>query len=211
MAKKPETRLRKLRDILNELEQSKPVAKRKLETWLEQDYARVEDDWQQQLQLREELKDKPLAVKAYEELLHKANFWEARAQRASKNRHKSHAALRLRADSAFERALEYLEEQHSLDYSLQQWFDRDLDFSADGALNCCTGAVPLAVTTRSADRQGDGIRGALLTKREVTIGVLESVIRELERDLTVSTQEVASEQLRIDAKLSAFLKRLDED
>ena len=45
----------------------------------------------------------------------------------------------------------------------------------------------------------------------MTIGVLESVICELERDLTVSTQEIAAEQLRGEAKLSAFLKRLDED
>ena len=119
--------------------------------------------------------------------------------------------LRLRADSAFEKALEYLEDQHILDYALQQWFDRDLDFSAEGTLNCCAGAVPLPVTTRSADRQGDGIRGAMLTKREVTIGVLESVIRELEREITVSTQEIEAEQLRSEAKLSAFLKRLDED
>ena len=211
MAKNPETRLLKLREILAQLEQSMPVAKRKIAAWLEQDYERVEEQWEQQLQLRQELKDKPLAVNVYERLLHKANFWEARAQRASKNGHKSYAALRSRADSAFEKALEYLEEQHSLDYSLQQWFDRDLDFSADGALNCCAGAVPLAVTTRSADRQGDGIKGAMLTKREVTIGVLESVIRELERELTVSTQEIEAERLRMETKLSAFLNRLDED
>lgn len=212
MGHKAETRLAKLRNIANQLHQSKPVAKRTLETWLEDDYKFIEQEWQQQQALRRELKNKPAAVTQYEKLLQKANFWEGRAQAASRKKHLSAAALRSSADKAFERALEFLEEAASADYGLCEWFDRELDFTATGALQACAGAVPLPVTSRSADRQGLGILGNMRTKREITLSVVEHVIREIERELGRTEAEAIEEDRRDKAQFEAWIARsLDEE
>ena len=42
-----------------------------LQTWLSEDeYAQVDIEWQEQLEIREELKDKPSELKRYEEKPH---------------------------------------------------------------------------------------------------------------------------------------------
>jgi hypothetical protein len=46
------------------------VQNRQLQTWLSEDeYTQLEAEWQEQLELREELKDKPSDLKRYEEKL----------------------------------------------------------------------------------------------------------------------------------------------
>lgn len=46
---------------------------RQLQTWLADDeYSQIEAEWQEQLQVREELKDKPNELKRYEEKLKEA-------------------------------------------------------------------------------------------------------------------------------------------
>tara|TARA_B100000780_G_scaffold254602_1_gene202834 strand:- start:145 stop:285 length:141 start_codon:yes stop_codon:yes gene_type:complete len=46
------------------------VQNRQLQTWLsENEYVQIEVEWQEQLELREELKDKPSDLKRYEEKL----------------------------------------------------------------------------------------------------------------------------------------------
>ena len=46
---------------------------RQLQTWLSEDeYAQVDIEWQEQLELREELKDKPDELKRYEDKLKEA-------------------------------------------------------------------------------------------------------------------------------------------
>ena len=46
------------------------VQNRHLQTWLSTDqYTQIEAEWQEQLKLREELKDKPSELKGYEEKL----------------------------------------------------------------------------------------------------------------------------------------------
>ena len=54
---------------------------RQLQTWLSEDeYAQIEAEWQEQLELREELKDKPSDLKRYEEKLREATFNYNRAE-----------------------------------------------------------------------------------------------------------------------------------
>lgn len=63
-------RLRKLDDIAIRLKSIENVQNRQLQTWLTEDeYAQIEAEWQEQLELREELKDKPSELKRYEEKL----------------------------------------------------------------------------------------------------------------------------------------------
>jgi hypothetical protein len=49
------------------------VQNRQLQTWLSEDeYAQLEAEWHEKLELREELKDKPSNLKRYEEKLKQA-------------------------------------------------------------------------------------------------------------------------------------------
>ena len=48
---------------------------RQLQTWLcDDEYAQIETEWQEQLELREELKDKPSDLQRYEEKLKQATL-----------------------------------------------------------------------------------------------------------------------------------------
>jgi len=60
-------RLAKLEAIADKLKRGENVQNRQLQTWLSEDeYAQIEAEWQEQLALRERLKDKPSDLKSYE-------------------------------------------------------------------------------------------------------------------------------------------------
>jgi len=68
-------RLDKLEAIADRLTRGENVQNRQLQTWLSEDeYAQIEAEWQEQLALRSELKDKPSELKRYEEKLKQATF-----------------------------------------------------------------------------------------------------------------------------------------
>ena len=68
-------RLNKLVGIANKLKRGENVQNRQLQTWLsEEKYAQIEAEWQEQLELRDELKDKPSDLKRYEDKLREATF-----------------------------------------------------------------------------------------------------------------------------------------
>ena len=62
---------------------------RQLQTWLsEEEYEQLDYEWQEQLELRSELKDKPSDLKRYEEKLKQATFKYNRAEGySSKGKH----------------------------------------------------------------------------------------------------------------------------
>ena len=63
-------RLAKLEAIAEKLKRGENVQNRQLQTWLsEQEYEQLDYEWQEQLELRSELKDKPSDLKRYEEKL----------------------------------------------------------------------------------------------------------------------------------------------
>ena len=73
--------LNKLEAIAEKLQRGENVQNRQLQTWLSEDeYAHLELEWQEQLELREELKDKPSDLKRYEEKLREATFNYNRAE-----------------------------------------------------------------------------------------------------------------------------------
>ena len=82
-------RLAKLEAIADKLKRGENVQNRQLQTWLSDDeYAQIEAEWQEQLELREELKDKPSDLKRYEEKLKQASFHYNRAEGySSKGKH----------------------------------------------------------------------------------------------------------------------------
>ena len=60
-------RLNKLEGIADKLKRGENVQNRQLQTWLnEEEYQQLEYEWQEQLELRNELKDKPSDLKRYE-------------------------------------------------------------------------------------------------------------------------------------------------
>jgi len=66
-------RLSKLEAIATKLKRGENVQNRQLQTWLgEDEYAQIEVEWEEQLELREELKDKPDELKRYEDKLKEA-------------------------------------------------------------------------------------------------------------------------------------------
>lgn len=74
-------RLRKLEGIADKLKRRENVQNRQLQTWLsEEEYEQLEHEWQEQLELRSELKDKPSDLKQYEEKLKQATFNYNRAE-----------------------------------------------------------------------------------------------------------------------------------
>ena len=59
-------RLRKLEGIADKLKRGENVQNRQLQKWLsEEEYAQLEYDWKEQLELRSELKEKPSNLKRY--------------------------------------------------------------------------------------------------------------------------------------------------
>ena len=76
-----EKRLTKLEAIAEKLNCGENVQNRLLQTWLgEDEYAQIEAEWQEQIKLRKELKDKPTDLKRYEEKLREATFNFNRAE-----------------------------------------------------------------------------------------------------------------------------------
>ena len=62
-------RLAKLEAIAEKLKRGENVQNRQLQTWLsEEEYEQFGYEWQEQLELRNELKDKPSDLKRYEEI-----------------------------------------------------------------------------------------------------------------------------------------------
>jgi len=82
-------RLAKLEAIAEKLKHGKNVQNRQLQTWLsEEEYEQFEYEWQEQIELRSELKDKPSELKRYEEKLKQATFNYNRAgSYSSKGKH----------------------------------------------------------------------------------------------------------------------------
>jgi len=74
-------RLAKLETIADKLKRGENVQNRQLQTWLSDDeYAQLEYEWQEQLELRSELQDKPSDLKRYEEKLKQVTFNYNRAE-----------------------------------------------------------------------------------------------------------------------------------
>ena len=82
-------RLARLEAIAEKLKRGENVQNRQLQTWLsDEEYTQLEYEWQEQIGLREELKDKPSELKRYEEKLKQATFNYNRAEGySSKGKH----------------------------------------------------------------------------------------------------------------------------
>jgi hypothetical protein len=123
-------RLKKLEAIAEKLKREEIVQNRQLQTWLsEYEYAQIKAEWQEQLELREELKDKPSDLKRYEEKLRVATFNYNLAEGYSSNgKYSTAKKFYNKSESLCKDALDILQEILHYDSSLCIWFDRSISF-----------------------------------------------------------------------------------
>jgi hypothetical protein len=198
-------RLAKLDEIAARLKRGENVQNRQLQNWLTADeYAQIEAEWQEQRELREELKGKPSELKRYEDKLKEAIMMRNRSD-AYHRKGKKAAAYKLdgKCESLCEDALEILQEIVAADASLQTWFDRNLDFGHGSLIDSSLGNLPRLVTSRSIDKQGDDSR--IVKKIDVKISVVERAIDALKngdvdlgRDGKKTTRKQLDEFLKLD-------------
>ena len=193
----------KLDGILDELRRGENVQNRRLATWLtEVEYEGFESDWESQLQIREELRDKPYELKRYEDKLKKAIFNYCRAEGYStKGKQSTAKKFYNSSESLCEDAFEILQELVDADASLHMWFDRGLDFGHGSLVDASLGNLPRVITSRSLDRQTTDSR--LMSKRPVKIAAVEWAISAL---LAVEPVDKEEQKERESAQVAEFLK-----
>lgn len=127
--------------------------------------------WQEQLDIRAEMKNKPAVVVEYEQRLKEAMFSYNKAEGYNGSTKKkarrdatgvaTHTRLYRRAETLFEKAFESLREAWERDESLALWFDRELRL--DTGLDAIN--APRVVTSKSLDKiPGQGYERMLRTK-----------------------------------------------
>lgn len=194
--------LAKARMLLDKLENSKKVSIRDLRAALGnegvEDY---ESRWQAELDRRKLFEQKPDEIKKYEALVHEGDFLENRADGA---KGKTAITLRNRAETKYERAIEYLEEIIEGDANLRVWFDRDLNFDAGTAtLGLDRDSIARTVTSRSAFKASSGM-AAKYSKEDIKKQVLTDAIDNAHRMTTAAQTEI------VKRKLAALMKRQNE-
>ena len=197
-AKRPD----KLEAIADKLKRGENVQNRQLQTWLSEDeYEQLEYEWQDQLELRSELKDKPSDLKRYEEKLKQATFNYNRAEGySSKGKHLTAKKFYNKSESLCEDALEILQEILHYDASLRVWFDRDISFEVGRDLSADIVSLPRLVTSRSHEKLSDDSR--LTSKQNVKLAEVERAIYNIGRDAAPAYKDDKS-------KLDKFLNTDD--
>ena len=182
LAKDETTKLSKLEGIAEKLKRGDNVQNRQLQTWLSEDeYAQVDIEWQEQLEIREELKDKPDELERYEKKLKQATFYYNRAEGySSKGKHTTAKTFCSKSESVCEDALEILQEILHYDGYLRIWFDRDISFSVGEGLSADIVSLPRLVTSRSNERLNEDSR--ITSKKSVKLTVVERAIDAVGRD-----------------------------
>ena len=191
-------RLAKLETIADKLKRGENVQNRQLQTWLSEDeYAQIEAEWQEQLELRVELKEKPSDLKRYEEKLKQATFNYNRAEGySSKGKYSTAKKFYNKCESLCEEALEKLQEILHYDSTLRVWFDRDISFEVGSSLSADIVSLPRLVTSRSHEKLSDDSR--LTSKQSVKLAVVERAMYNIGRDAAPASKDDVS-------KLDKFL------
>ena len=185
-------RLNRLETIADKFRRGENVQNRQLQTWLsEEEYDQLEYEWKEQLELRDELKDKPSELKRYEEKLKQATFNYNRAEGySSKGKHATAKNFYNKSESLCEDALEILQEILLYDSSLRVWFDRDINFEVGGDLSADIVSLPRLVTSRSNEKLSDDNR--ISSKQSVKLAVVERAMHNIGRDAAPASKDDVS-------------------
>lgn len=184
MAQENARRKAKLEALLAKLNAGSDVQNRDLRTWLgEAGFAAYEAAWREQLDLRAELATKPDAVQEYERRFRDARLLENRAEGyAARGNSEQARRFRAKSEAAYERLLEYVQEQVRADPDLRSWFDRIPETDPENAPGLTAECMPHAVSSRSLNREKDHHRThALKSKHDVKIAAVEGALQQYER------------------------------
>ena len=157
-----------------------------------EDYARYCDDYREQTQLRDMLKDKPDEIIEYERRLKAATFAYNKADSKSQKGHRSAKKMFGASDTLFERLSEYLTEKMAGNGALETWFDRPLATGAEDSFGLDPDSFPKIITSKSPKNMGGGYLGSKRTIREVKVDAVEVVLAELtapEQEIVVDTTD----------------------
>ena len=192
--KSKEKRIDKLKQVLERLSRGEIVQNRQLKTVLgAEGYARYLDDYREQKQLREMLKDTPKEITEYERRLKAATLAYSKADSKSiKRQHKSASKMFNYTDTLFERLAEYLSEKIAGDLDLEAWFDRTVETTPENSFGLSPDSFPQVITSRSLNNAGGGHLVNKRTIREVKIDAVKAILEELtapEQETVVDTTD----------------------
>ena len=205
--KSKEKQIAKLQKVLERLSRDEIVQNWKLKTLLGiEDYARYCDDYREQTQLRDMLKDKPDEIIEYERRLKAATFAYNKADSKSQNGHRSAKKMFGAPETLFERLSEYLTEKMAGQGTLETWFDRPLATGAEDSFGLDPDSFPKIITSRSLNNKGGGYLVNKRTIREVKVDAVQRVLEEL----TAPEQEIVVDEIAQMARLKR-LRKLSSD
>jgi hypothetical protein len=164
-------RIVELAEIEQKLREGKHVQNRTLETWLTADeFAEIDKRWQRQQLIRSGSKLKLDSVKAYEAMLKKAQFYDAKA-RGEEERGNTVAAKASRdlCQNKLSELLIYLQNNSANDLVFLTWLDRDIPTSTD---NLTLQDMPRSITSTGKD-----VRVQRQSISEIKIAVVQGALR----------------------------------
>lgn len=202
-------RRRRLEELLKRLQQNKHVTPRDLKYALtSEQFQNFQSQWDSQKEIRSQFKDKPDSIKEYEAFLKRALFLDNRAEHASlkrgqkklNNAGKTTAVnLREQSETAFERALEHLDEIITADPGLCIWFDREVIFAMGHSPTLDAPSMPRVVTSRSLENSGTNM---MVKKRQLKIDTVEDALRTLGADEEQKNIDIQARMKRMKALAS---------
>ena len=176
-----DVRKAKLRRLLAQLNNNQHASNREMRKALgDSAYADFESAWQEQLDLRRQLKDKPDEIRDYEAKLKRAIFLENRAAGARAKGANGTEKLARAAETAFEQLYERLDEIIAADGTLSGWFDREVRSDASNAPDLSSIDAPRVVTAKS----GGGIASGIRDKRSTKIAIIEHELERIENPIS---------------------------
>lgn len=171
-----ELRIERLRKHIEAIKSGGTVSKREMRTVMTaEELHAYEDNWTNLLEFKHDQFEEARRLKDYIDLLKIADQLDTAANRSGIQ------TTRNKAQSAYERALERLEELLGEDMGLEAHLDRRADFDVGGNLNLSAGDVPRVVTGRSFHKLNGGM-GANMSKRDFKLDYLEAALERLLAD-----------------------------
>ena len=169
--------IKRMKTLIARLESGDVVSTRALSRVLTEDQMKtLEEEWKQEKSNRKLIK--PRAIKKYEALIKNAILLYGRGDRMcfEEAPHHKIKAMFHKADSAFEGALEHLQEAINIDGSIRLWVDRDLSEAS-----CCPMGIPRVIGSASFEcRDKRKTPFPTFTKRDLKIYALEEALASLE-------------------------------
>ena len=212
-------KIQRLKELIARLKDGQEVALRDftIATNLQQRKA-FKAMWQEQMEIRWQLKNKPKAITEYEKKLKKALLANGRYEafagpKANSTQRKKLGEIGAKADGLFEDAINYLSDLFAEDESYRHWFDRDIVFGTHGNIDANPEQMPRVVTSKSFNNLNkDGARNnfGLKTKADLKVEILEQALAELTMEMAsdAEKEEIKQKEQHQSIKLKEMLSDL---